>query len=247
MPNLGTIGGVYMFVTMRCIICGEEIHGRYLVDYWHQAIHDFHKVEYCFSCGRFVRPDSLHLADGRIICGVCSVGIVSAVRHIDWVEKRVRDLLKLNGIEDIPKNIPIEIVNAFRMAKLRHASTVDINHYGLTQTAKMFSLLKTHYNHAIYILDSLPKIFFAGVLAHEFLHAWQNEHGLNLSPSYCEGFCNLGSYVVYQAINVDLSRYYIKRLEEDVHPIYGDGFRKVRAVYEKVGGLRQTMSVLQAK
>lgn len=232
---------------MKCIICDEEIRGRYLTDFWHQTIHDFHKVEHCFSCGRFIKPNDTHLADGRNICAFCSVSIVSMTQHINWVDSRVRDILKVNGIEDMPGKIPVEIVTASRMAELNHSSTADANHYGLTQTFQTSSLFVTQCSHTVSILNSLPKIFFAGVLAHEYLHVWQNEHRIHLPPPYCEGFCNLGSYVVYKSINVDLSRYYIKRLEEDANPVYGDGFRKVKKIYEGVGNLRQTMSVLKTK
>lgn len=245
--NSGTIGRVYKFITMKCIICDEEIRGRYLTDFWHQTIHDSHKIEHCFSCGRFIKPNDIHLVDGRNICEFCSVSIVSLTQHINWVESRVRDILKVNGLEDIPEKIPVEIVSTSRMAELNHSSTADANHYGLTQTFQSSSLFMTQCSHTVSILNFLPKIFFAGVLAHEYLHVWQNEHKIHLSPPYCEGFCNLGSYVVYKSINVDLSRYYIKRLEEDANPVYGDGFRKVKKIYEGAGNLSQTMVVLKTK
>lgn len=234
---------------MKCMICGEDIRGRYLMDCWHQAVHDCHKIEYCFSCGRFVKPDDIHLADGRNICSSCATGIVKTVQHTEWVEKRVRAILVSNGVEKLPDGVPIKIVPPSRMAQLSHCSSVDTNHYGLTRTSKMSSLFGSHCNHTVYMLDYLPKIFFAGILAHEFLHVWQNEQGISLPPPLCEGFCNLGSYVVYQSIALDISRFYVKRLEEDAHPVYGDGFRKVKKVYLEQGErcLKKTMQQLRLK
>ena len=94
------------------------------------------------------------------------------------------------------------------------------------------------------MLDNLPKIRFAGVLAHEMLHVWMNEKGIALQPMLTEGFCNVGSYVVYKAINTDMSLHMIKIMEQDPDPVYGNGFRKVVELYHKSNSLTQVMKQL---
>ena len=233
---------------MKCAICHIDIKGRYLIDAWGQTVCAGHKTEFCSSCGRFVAPTDLHLADGRCLCSYCKPSVVSLPQHVEWVEKRVRAILSSHGITDIPTGIPIQIVTPNEMARLNGSKQLNLFQPGLTQTAKLIGLfMSSRCRHTIYIFDYLPKIQFAGVLAHEMLHAWQNEKGISLPPAYTEGFCNVGSYVVYEAINTDLSRLFIKRLEEDPSPVYGDGFRKAVAVYKQKMNLRTTMEVLKHK
>ena len=220
---------------MKCTLCTSEIRGSYLLDTWHQPICACHKVEYCSSCGRFVKPTDLHLTDGRCLCSFCAPSIVSLPQHIEWVNKRVRSILVLHGINDLPVDIPIKLVTPAEMAKLNGSGQVNLLQPGLARTSKMTGLFFSRCKHSIYIFNHLPKIQFAGVLAHEMLHVWQNEKGISLSPMCTEGFCNLGSYVVYASIGTEVSRHFMKRLEEDPHPVYGDGFRKVLEVYRKIG------------
>lgn len=199
---------------MKCTICNTEIKGRYLVDAWQQPMCAEHQVEHCFSCGRFVRPSDFHTSDGRCLCGFCLPSVVSLPRHIEWVETRVRSILASRGISDIPQRVPIRLVTPAEMAKLNGSALVSFQQPGLTQTSKMVGLLFSRCSHSIYLFDHLPKIQFAGVLAHEMLHAWQNEKGISLPPPATEGFCNVGSYVVYEAIGTELARYFIRCLEE---------------------------------
>lgn len=229
---------------MKCTICNTEIMGRYLMDAWHQAICASHKVEYCSSCGRFVKSADIHLGDGRCLCSFCHPSIVRTQQHIEWVEKRVRDILGRQGIDDLPPNIPVKLVSPAEMAKQNGTNQINLCQPGLTRTSKIVGMLSSHCTHTILIFDHLPKIQFAGVLAHEMLHVWQNERGISLPPLYTEGFCNVGSYVVYKAIDTELSRHFIKQLEQDPHPVYGDGFRKVAAIYERSKNLADTMAAI---
>ena len=203
-------------------------------------------MEYCSSCGRFVKPTDLHLDDGRCLCSFCKPSVVSLPQHIEWVSKRVCSILATYGIDDLPMDIPIKLVTPTEMAKLNASGQVNLLQPGLTCTSKTVGLFVSRCKHTIYIFNHLPKIQFAGVLAHEMLHVWQHEKGISLPPMYTEGFCNLGSYVVYTSIDTEVSRHFMKRLEEDLHPIYGDGFRKVLEVYRKIGSdLNKVMKVIR--
>lgn len=230
---------------MKCAICHTDIKGRYLIDAWGQSICAEHKAEFCSSCGRFIASTDLHLADGRCLCPHCRPSVVSLPQHVEWVEKRVRTILSSRGITDIPAGIPIKIVTPNEMARLNGSRQLNLFQPGLTQTTKLMGLFMSSCKHTIYIFDYLPKIQFAGVLAHEMLHAWQNEKGISLLPAYTEGFCNVGSYVVYEAINTDLARFLIKRLKEDPSPVYGEGFRKVVAVYKQKMNLQEVIHFIK--
>ena len=217
---------------MKCVICNTEIRGPYVLDAWNQAMCAAHKVEFCSSCGRFVKSTDLHLADGRCLCSLCRPSVVSAQPHIEWVEKRVRPVLAKYGIDGLPVNIPIKIVTPAEMAGVRGGGQITLEQHGLTKTIMAMGVCSKQYRHTIYILDSTPKIRFAGVLAHEMLHVWLNEKGASLSPMHTEGFCNMGSYVVYKEIDNELSLHMIKQMEKDPNPVYGDGFRCVKRYFD---------------
>lgn len=230
---------------MKCTICNTEIRGRYWVDPWQQTICASHKVEHCSSCGRFVKPSDLHLPDGRCLCASCHSSVVRLPQHIEWVEKRVRSILASCGVADIPQ-VPVRLVTPAEMAKLNRAGTINLFQPGLTLTAQTMGLFFSRSNHTVYIFDYLPKIQFAGVLAHELLHVWQNEKGISLPPLYVEGFCNVGSYVVYKAIGRELAHHFIRQMEVSPDPVYGDGFRKVVEMYRNVGeDLVSTMNYIK--
>ena len=131
------------------------------------------------------------------------------------------------------------------MAKLHGTKQINLLQPGLTKTMQISALLFSHRKHKIYIFNQMPKIQFAGVLAHELLHVWQNEKGISLPPPLTEGFCNLGSYVVYKSIGNELAIRMIKNLENDPSSVYGDGFRKVFEVYKREGDLNKTMDTIK--
>lgn len=231
---------------MRCLICGKILLGSFFVDSWGQKMCSTHKIEYCTSCGRFVKPTDIHLLDGRCLCSFCKSSIVVTSQHINWVDQKVRAILLKTGFGVLPLNIPIQIVTPVQMSKINGTNIVNFNQAGLTKyrsISSTLSSLKKEYK--IYVLDYFQKIKFAGVLAHELLHVWQYEKGISLSSQLTEGLCNLASYLVYEDINTDLSRMYIKFLQEDSDPIYGDGFRKVLEVYKRKKNIIDTVNFLK--
>ena len=86
-----------------------------------------------------------------------------------------------------------------------------------------------------YVLRHLSKTCYAGVLAHEMLHLWQNKNGLSPRRDICEGFCNLGSFEILKSIGTQVAISRISALEQDPDSIYGEGFRRVKAVYDSGG------------
>lgn len=232
-----------MIRIMRCAICNNIIIGSYYTNEWGQAVCSSHSpVASCSSCNRFVKPTDRHLPDERWICAACQPSIVSQPWHIEWVDKKVRQILAAKGAV-IPA-AQIRMIPPAEMARLNGTNQINLFQPGLTYTQQTFNPLSSTQQHTIYVFDNLPKVQFAGILAHEMLHAWQNERRISLPAHLCEGFCNVGSYVVYQAIGNDLALHFIKRLEQDPNPVYGEGFRKVAAVYRRKGNLTETMNVL---
>ena len=225
-----------LFKPVRCVICGQYILiGRYALDSWNQAAHDFHKISFCFSCGRIIVKNGLVLPDSRQLCEICQPSVVKTPLQIEWVDKRVRAILTSVSITDIPQDIQIEIVDPYQFMRIKGNNKIDLNQHGLAISKKITSKGVPKNEHKVYILDHLPKIAFAGVLAHELLHIWQNDKGINPPSDICEGFCDLGSYAVYSAINNQLALHFIEQLEKSDNPVYGEGYRKVKRYLDQNG------------
>jgi len=220
---------------VKCVICGEYIVGSYTLDSWKQTAHDFHKISFCFSCGRIIAKNGLILYDSRQLCEHCQPSVVKSIQDIDWVDKKVRKILAKIGFDDIPQNIPIEIVDSSKLMKIQGNKQIDANQRGLALFSQISNNGLTKKEHKIYILDYLPKIAFAGVFAHEILHVWQNDKGISPPRDICEGFCNLGSFAVYSEINNPAAHNYIAQMDKSPDPVYGDGYRKVKRFLDKNG------------
>ena len=231
---------------MKCLVCNSTITGQYYQDYWgnkvcHSHI-DNHEVTFCASCGSFVRVGD-NTGDGRSLCESCMASVIYNTEQIEklkkYVLRRFMDIeVKFN--DKFLDSVKIDIVSPQRMAEIRK-QPVDIQNKGLTQTysrntlgGKLFGV-KDKFKHHIYILSYLPRIEFAATLAHEILHIWQIENGIQLPSLKCEGLCNMGSYIIYENMSVQKASYYKKSLMESPDPIYGDGFRLIYSIYEQCG------------
>lgn len=203
-------------------------------------------LDICISCGCSVYSEGIRMLDGRCICKKCAPAVVKTQDHIEWVKERVVPVLRKYGAFGIPDDVPISIVSTNELAKIQNCKDINLTQLGLTYTSCMISLFGTKMEHKIYIVEGLHKILFAGVLAHEYLHVWQNERNIKLPLLYCEGFCNLGSYLVYRNISNELSHTLYVRMRDGNDPVYSEGFRQVKSVFDAQGGgdLMKTMNVL---
>ncbi|MBO4738692.1 MAG: protein DA1 [Bacteroidales bacterium] len=241
----------------ECIICHKEINGSCACDQWHNVACKEHldndEIAFCSACGSFVRKSPLAcMADGRYLCDVCITQTIRTTQQIADIKKDVAGRLHDNGIVfpiDIT-TIPIEIVNMQKFGQLLHC-TPTLTHKGLTLTKSYTSIggnllgIRPKLSHQVYILDNLIRVDFSGVLAHEMMHIWQHENNIKLAPKQCEGLCNLASWLVYDTMVSDMSKYFMEVLKTNADPIYGDGFRYVFEKYERLG-LAEVLSLARS-
>ncbi len=234
-------------MNMRCIICDNTITGIYKKDLWGNAICDRHNAPLCDACGRFTMPSDLSLSDGRHICSSCLSTTVCLPEHIRWVDKKTRAILASNGFDSLPSNVPIKIVSPEEMSVLTGKSCVDLHNRGLNtiSTSGIYPFKKT--TSSIYIFNMLPKLQFAGVLAHELIHLWVDIKNLKLSLNLEEGLCNLGSWLVYTSANTPLSKILIQNLYDNPDPVYGDGFRSILSLYHKKKSIKDLAAFINNK
>ena len=132
--------------------------------------------------------------------------------------------LKAVGIIDVPKNIPITLVDLQILnEKAGHLSHVKLK--GFTHFAdKSYSKLQIDNPYHIYILSGLPQLEFEAVLAHEFLHIWLEINSINLDIITAEGFCNLGSSLIYENDGTQFSQIHLKAMVNNADEAYGKSF-----------------------
>lgn len=232
----------------KCAICGEFIFDAYRMNKWGQYIHAHHDVQICCSCERFVMPTDQHLPYGRHLCSHCQGKVVRTPEHVKWVYDRIQVIFKDKGLE-LPANIPVDVVDAAQIAKTANDHTINPFRLGLTCSSVTGGIFGFKMSHHVYVIDNLHKVIFGGTLAHELLHVWQNEHRISLPANYCEGFCNLGSYLLYASLDNEMTRVLIDSMMENPDPIYGEGFREVKRVFEQEAAydLTRTINLLQSR
>ena len=91
------------------------------------------------------------------------------------------------------------------------------NYYKFDEIDHLQGLTKINPNNekpfTIYILNNLPKTQFEAILAHELLHIWLYKKSIFLDNSTMEGFCNLGSYLIYTLDETKFSNIHLMSLE----------------------------------
>jgi hypothetical protein len=228
------------FIQLRCDVCQGPIEGKYYIDAWNNNIHSAHKDAHglCQSCSRVISRQTsgggVEYSDGRKICNICRKSAVDLSSGIGESKKLVYFLLSQNGLTGIPEDLEIMLVSKKVLAEKSKMKNDALR--GYTESKMKFLMgKKISADHTIYILYGLPRLQFEGVLAHELLHVWLNERLLAPESTITEGFCNLGTAMVYEKKNNDFSKILLKVMAEDPDPDYGDGFRRMSAELNRLG------------
>ena len=242
---LGSTGSIFCADpipnTPNCTICLQPLQGEYSVDAWGNSFHTRHEIEgiFCFSCSRIISEGVTQggyiYSDGRHLCSLCQTSVVKEDSVIQNSYHSVLTQLESVGFQNLSIDIPIELVNLDQL----------INNSGNLAHAKLKGFTKTNllnknespptHTYQIFLLNGLPKIEFEAILAHELLHVWLNENELKLSSFVSEGFCNLGSELIYNNDPTKFSQIHLKALSDNNHPNYGGGYLFMKNNLEKFG------------
>ena len=225
----------------RCDVCLQPIEGDYVKDLWGNISHTSHNgkpYKMCSSCsvivsGRTSKGGFLY-SDGRVVCGRCRANAVFHPSSVAHLTHTVIDTLARSGFGDFPDNVTVTLVDLHSM-KSKSGSDKKTTK-GFTRTSKTSVGSFTLYSsHEIFILYGLPELEFKGVLAHELIHAWLNARKITLSRKETEGFCNIGSMLVYRHHDTPLAAALLDNMQNDPDPIYGDGYRSMLKRLEQNG------------
>lgn len=224
----------------KCNICGQPLAGKYYTDFWGNSFHLSHSNEFpeCSSCGRLIcdglTGGGYELNDGRYLCAICNETAVTDEYQVQTAMRFVRRLLASNHVADLPEDIPVSLVdmkNLKRISSIYNDSMKGFTDHNMS-TRNGVVVSKTSH---IYILTDLPEVMFRAVLAHELLHVYLFERDLDLRSDIREGFCNLGSELVYEDTPTKFAKYQLANMMESPDPDYGAGYRKMSGILAKRG------------
>ncbi len=229
-------------VAPRCDYCGKPLMGEFLVDHWGTKFCKEHKGKYpeCSVCGRLVPPQQHEHTvrnTGSVRCPTCRA---SAIETADQARPIFSHLIRWVNAQGLIYNnlhLSIELCDRPRLAELLkvHAEPHALGVTLSTTHTQNGRVIRTEVG-GVAVLEGLPSTLFQGTIIHELGHAWLIVHGVKNLPSWAEeGFCEFLSYRYYTQLYTPESRYHATGIDQNPNPVYGDGFRHVRAIADAMG------------
>ena len=218
-----------------CDICNEVILSEYYIDAWGNKFHSAHKEKgaFCNTCSRIISKGltggGFKFNDGRHMCKLCSASMINS-EHLK--------IESINNVMSILKEIDISIDDQFLSINLVDRESLQNATFSISSHSKKTIKGYTYYNNHKYVINilwGLNRLEFEAILAHELLHVWVDYNNIKLNKSKLEGFCNLGSTLVYDSYDLELSRVLKKSIEDNPDPVYGKGYKYMNSLLEIYG------------
>ena len=247
----------------RCTICHKALTGKHQRNEWGDHFCSDHAKELapCSYCGRLV-PDATKRLRRRAVEDIsCATCAATAIENIDQARLQLPQLIEwveTQGVYFRHKTFRIEVLDRAAFSTREGGRRDPL---GLTTSTRY--LRNKHIDHArvesVAILQGLPLTLFAGVCVHELGHVWLVQHNIvNLPLMDEEGFCELLAYRYYSetppavapdepANSPNAAHFYARRIAENPNPVYGDGFRKVQRLADRVGFAQIIKALLRKK
>ena len=223
-----------------CAYCGRMLLGPCMEDEWgaHYCVEHGPHLPRCCFCGRLARQRHEHAPDEgeRLICRTCRS---SAIDSDAQARPLFRQVMHWAAGQGLTFNSPVPRLH---LSEPAHLSALGRAPGG----QELGATLATTYQRSqaevqrivdgVAILRGVPSIVFEGTLAHELGHVWLIAQAVQgWPPSDEEGFCQLLAYRYYSQVSTDDSRHQARQIERNADAIYGEGFRRVRAMADAVG------------
>ena len=205
-----------------CNVCGKILLGVAYQDWSGNRVCEEHNNCFCSSCGRYYGAKATEIVSGEWLCENCKNNLPDKA-GVEKTVSYIRTFYQPHGLE-VQSHVVLKGVTAAQMARLYSS-----NARGYVE------LLQSSDGYHIVVRRYLARAVLAMVLSHELLHVWQYEHHINPPAAICEGFCNLGAYLIMQSIHTPTAMGQIELLNGDTDAIYGEGFRTMRTMYEQKG------------
>lgn len=222
----------------RCDICGKYPL-IFAIDMFGHKVCFKHrkegKIGKCYFCGSFCFTEQSVMVSRNIYsCHHCNTN-TPKISELGQMASYIRDYYRGCGLGELPR---------FWVNQVKYDYLIK-NRDGRACLAYAQKQVDNSYEICLY--EGLSRMIYLSTLAHEVLHLWLWEHGLNPADDIREGFCNLGSYMVMKQVGTQAARLRMKMYERDPDVIYGNGFRKMKAIFDKGGWSEVIESLLASR
>lgn len=227
-------------IAPTCPICNESIRGTVVQDFWGNIYCARHELErpHCEYCGRLViralTGGGLEFPDSRVICNLC---LKTAIYLDETARPRIEGVgqwLLDRGMNFGSITLAVRLMQVPELERISKHTGTSLLGVTFRQEIPTYQGPPIRRVSGIGLLWGLPQVVFEGVAAHELGHAWLFvNHIESLEAWGEEGFCNLLMYQWFQQIGTREAEYQMWQLETRPDPLYGDGFRKVRQLFDK--------------
>lgn len=229
-------------VLPKCAVCRQPITGEYSVFTTPEGgrrslCRHCSRLTRCFACDLPGRTKQL--ADGRFICDSCGD---QAIRSPEEIRKLLEDVRgKLERILGDPTDCP------YRFRSVSYPELLKVADMRTSDTVLELGLCRAQFTEQrsgdrreivkieceILMLSHLPRWRFIEIAAHELAHHWQFHYAPYLRNRVLqEGFAEYVSFLVNREYGQQRLN---RRLEKRNDPVYGAGFRRIRAVADREG------------
>ncbi|PZW32891.1 protein DA1 [Thermosporothrix hazakensis] len=244
-------------VLPRCAYCGKPLVGEYVVDPRGRKLcrEDAEQCTPCQFCGSLISPEEQERGTGLYRCSACRATAIETAEDAKPFYRQVVQWIGQEGLRYYNLPLSLELCSREKLASyMAHRVTAkggrEADSLGVTRstTYTQNGQVIRRTIDGVAILEGLPAAVFQGVVAHELGHVWLAVHAIATpSPREEEGFCELLAYRLYHHQATAEARLQIVRMERNPDPIYGEGFRQVRALSERLGFQQLLTALLQAR
>lgn len=219
---------------LKCCICHKQITGYYYNDWQgNKWCAEHSNTTKCFSCGSVLTNPSqyIQVEPNRLVCKNCIANEVTP-DNFNWVKQQVINRLIKVGFQDIQ----CDWIN-FKVVSKKEMDMLCQNAAGLHTACSIL-------NQTVFVLSHTNKIEFAAILAHELLHSWQMQNNLNeyanyntddISKKVCEGFAQMGSFLIYSTIEHEYAKWRLEQMFRYTDEVYGIPFIKIHERFKQIG------------
>jgi len=228
-----------------CAVCGKVLAGRAAIDLWGNVYCAEHRgaLPDCTVCGRLIcarlTGGGSTYPDGRAVCNLCRQTAVDTKEQAKPLVEGVARWLYEHGVRFDGLILKVALEDARAIARHRQLALTPGRGYVtgyISETTERRNEQERRIVNGITLLSGLPRVFFEGVTAHELGHAWLYlAHVDGLEPWAEEGFCNLLRYALHKNRTSAEDAHWVIALEKNPDPVYGEGLRRVHAIFKQHG------------
>lgn len=207
----------------------------------------------------------------HICCAICAAAAIETVEQAQRYIPHLMQWVETQSMHFRQKSFRIEVLNRADFLEREGGRRDPL---GLTTSTRYLRNKRIDHTRldSVAILQGLPLPLFVGVCIHELGHVWLVQHNIvNLPMIEEEGFCELLAHRYYASVAASVERgegeplvparvaedewgidqnaahFYADNIAQNGNPIYGDGFRQLKQIEERLGFAQLTRSLLRKK